>query len=304
MKTILIEPSQKSYSSGFGAIIKYFDQRPELGIEFHNASELGGYQLTDFDGVWKSMGTEFTKTHSLPLIHEYPSLSTGAFPRSKNWIKKTFNVKPDLRVFLNRQVKEGFGFRDHIPYCYRDMGVDDMFFQQTNREKEYDFVYIGSITAARNIPTLLRYFKNENRKRSIMLIGDVPDAIHQEFSGVPNIHFTGRVPYDDVPRYASKARFGMNYIPDQYPFNLQTSTKLLEYLAMGLDVVSTDYQWVRTFMEENEIQLVTVDERLSNLEQQLVEHSSPLNPSLNMERYLWDEIIKQSRIEEQLLKIL
>ncbi|MFG6495279.1 glycosyltransferase [Fictibacillus sp. UD] len=304
MKNILVEPTGKSYSPGIWAMIKYFDQRPELGIKFHDASKLKHYQLNDFDGVWKSMGTHFSKVNGLPLIHEYPSLSTGAFPHSKNWIKKTFNVKPDLRVFLNSQVKEGFDFQDNIKYCYRDMGVDDIFFHRSSGNKEYDFVYIGSITKARKIPTLLRYFKNENKKRSILLIGDVPDEIHQEFSGISNIHFSGRVPYEEVPKYATKARFGINYIPDQYPFNLQTSTKLLEYLAMGLDVITTDYKWVRTFMEKNEIQLITVDERLSNLEQQLTSYQSPVTSSLNMERYLWDGIIKQSGIEEQLIKIL
>lgn len=39
----------------------------------------------------------------------------------------------------------------------------------------------------------------------------------------------------------------MNFIPDQYPFNIQTSTKTLEYCASGLGVISNRYYWIENF---------------------------------------------------------
>lgn len=304
MKHVLIEPSSKAYSSSFDALIQYFDQHPHLGIQFHDASKLAPYDLMEYDGLWKSMGTQFRHKRDVPLIHEYLSLSTGTFPHFKNQIKKIANVKPDLRIFLNRHVKEGFHFQDDIAYCYRDMGIDELFFRSQEVRKEFDFVYIGAMTKARKTAELLRYFKYENKQRSILMIGAVPDDIHREFSQITNITFTGKIPYTEVPSYASQAKYGMNYIPDEYPFNLQTSTKLLEYLAMGLEVVTTEYAWVRTFTEETGVQLIQVDEDLSNLEERLVSSPRAGNQSDKVERFKWNEVIRNSGIEQKLQRIL
>jgi hypothetical protein len=44
-----------------------------------------------------------------------------------------------------------------------------------------------------------------------------------------------------------RARFGLNLVSNAAPYHQQTSTKLLEYCAVGLPVVSNDYAWVRHF---------------------------------------------------------
>ena len=43
----------------------------------------------------------------------------------------------------------------------------------------------------------------------------------------------------------------LNLVPDQLPYTRQTSTKLLEYCAAELPVVSTDYTWVREFERQH-----------------------------------------------------
>jgi hypothetical protein len=40
-------------------------------------------------------------------------------------------------------------------------------------------------------------------------------------------------------------------VPNATPFQQQTSTKVLEYCAMGLRVVSNAYPWVRYFMAQH-----------------------------------------------------
>ena len=75
------------------------------------------------------MGIDVCKKNSIPIIHEYASLSTGMLPKLKNKVKESINSKPNLRIYLNKYVKEGMGFHDDIDYVYRDMGVDDIFFQ-------------------------------------------------------------------------------------------------------------------------------------------------------------------------------
>jgi hypothetical protein len=55
------------------------------------------------------------------------------------------------------------------------------------------------------------------------------------------------VPHADVPHQLRRARIGLNLVSNIEPYNQQTSTKLLEYCAVGLPVVSNDYAWVRYF---------------------------------------------------------
>jgi len=55
------------------------------------------------------------------------------------------------------------------------------------------------------------------------------------------------VPHAEVPLQLRRARYGLNLVSNLTPYNQQTSTKLLEYCAVGLPVVSNDYPWVRYF---------------------------------------------------------
>jgi hypothetical protein len=43
-----------------------------------------------------------------------------------------------------------------------------------------------------------------------------------------------------------QARAGLNLVPAHRPYTVQTSTKVLEYLAVGLPVVSNRYPWMET----------------------------------------------------------
>jgi hypothetical protein len=81
--------------------------------------------------------------------------------------------------------------------------------------------------------------------RTLLLVGDVPDALRTQLPA--SVTCIGRVPHADVPHQLRRARFGLNLVSNIEPYNQQTSTKLLEYCAVGLPVVSNDYAWVRYF---------------------------------------------------------
>ena len=76
--------------------------------------------------------------------------------------------------------------------------------------------------------------------------------------------FTGRIKQEEIPQLATKCVYAINYIPNIYPFNIQTSTKLLEYAAMDLKIITTDYWWVRNFELENNMKFYKIDEDFSN----------------------------------------
>lgn len=95
-------------------------------------------------------------------------------------------------------------------------------------------------------------------------------------------------------------------MPNIYPYNLQTSTKLLEYLAMGLEVITTEYLWIHHFMKENHINLIMVDEKLTGLESVIKKHERNLSEKKvnNVEKFKWKHVIEQSGLEGKLLNIL
>ena len=108
---------------------------------------------------------------------------------------------------------------------------------------EFDLVYLGEM--GRLAPFLPVLHTIHAAGRSLLLVGDVPDAVRLQLP--PSVTCTGRVPHADVPRQLRRARFGLNLVSNVEPYNQQTSTKVLEYCAAGLRVVSNDYAWVRYF---------------------------------------------------------
>jgi hypothetical protein len=136
------------------------------------------------------------------------------------------------------------------------------------------------------------------------LIGKVSDELYKPYASCANLTFTGDISYHNVPVYASQAVCGINYMPNKYPYNLQTSTKVLEYLSMGLHVLSTDYFWIRHFMKENQVHISIVDKELTGLETALNEIEKTPCVHVNMEAFKWSNVIKKSNLEQKLLEIL
>lgn len=245
------------------------------------------YDENNYDLLWYMMGTDFKKIDK-PKVHDYASLSTGKYVFFKDKVKKYINQKPNLRLFLNKNIRDAYNFNDNVPYLIRDMGVDKSFFIR-NEKKEYDFVYVGAITKERKIPELLKKFTNELKSKTLLVIGAVPDDIYYEFNKVSNITFIGKIEYYDVSKYASKAIYGINMIPDMYPFNIQASTKLLEYCALGLKVVTTNYEWVKKFESNYKGNFFHIDENLNNFDIKEIEKFNYIIPSVaNLK---WNKIL-------------
>lgn len=295
MIKIIFLRSEKAYLPEIDAYIEYFNKTPEY-VAYDSSKLDFNFNLEEFDVIWEFKGVGGTKSKNQFVIHEYASLSTGFLPRSKDFVKSIINPKPDLRVFLNETVNKEMGFKDGIEYCYRDMGIDQCFLKARSDKKDYEFVYIGSMEKSRGIDRLLKAF-TRNCSGRLCLIGNPPSDLYNEFKGNNNIVFTGKVPYKDVPEIASKAVYGINCMPDKYPYNLQTSTKVLEYLALGLKVITTDYKWIRDFekLHSCDFYKISIDEfNTDSLDK--FNFKSNYIP----ENYTWDLIIENSRLRDKI----
>lgn len=228
-------------------------------------------------------------------VHEYQSLSIPPYSIIKDKIKSLVNVKPDGRIFLNERVNIGLNFNDSIPFIERDMGVDDSLFQIPKMNAEYDIVYSGSITGRVGLVDVLIRLSKRNK---IIVVGDVEENIRLIFKK-NNIQMTGRVDRKNLPEIYENAKYGLNYTPDIYPFNIQTSTKTLEYLASGLTLITNRYSWIESFCSDLNYQPIWLED-LSKNDRLILKASSPPN----MEKYSWNYILKDCNFEKFLKSLL
>ena len=212
------------------------------------------YDLKNYQILISFMGIDINylkKNTDQIFIHEYSSVSTGYLAKPKNLIKKLVNFKPHGRVFQNIKVREELNFRDKIPFIYREMGVDKVFFgKNINIKKEYDIVYSGSLIRPGVINEILR-LGELNLK--ILIIGFVDNISYKSLKSFKNIIFAGKLERPELPFQYKKAIAGLNFTPNIYPYYFQTSTKTLEYLAAGIGVVSNKYHWSSMLSKKRKI---------------------------------------------------
>jgi len=193
---ILFVRTGKAFLPEIDAYVKYFNKLE--GFEAYDSQLLDeNYSIDDFDVIWEFKGFGGVRDVNKVIVHDYASLSTGSFPKVKNNLKKWLNPKPNLRVFLNQAVRQGFNFNDDIEFCYRDMGIDERFLSVKSEEKEYDFVYVGSICKGRGMDRFLAEFTRKPQGK-LCLIGNVEDDIYNEYKHNKDLVFTGSVPYGEV----------------------------------------------------------------------------------------------------------
>lgn len=185
-------------------------------------------------------------------IHEYASASVPPMAWLKDRIKRARQPLPDYRIFQNEWVRQRMGFGNDVPSEFRDMGIAAGFFNQPPAQDfpEFDFVYLGEMRRLQRFPQVFEALAELRRR--VLLVGEVPVDIKGGLGHGPYVTVTGRVPHGDVPSQLRRARCGLNLVPGQSPYIQQTSTKLIEYCAVGLSVVSTDYQWVRDFEKQRD----------------------------------------------------
>lgn len=181
-------------------------------------------------------------------IHEYSSLSTPPFAVGKNRLKRLISEMPAGRIFLNDFVKHELGFMDSVPYLLRDMGVDRELFAKPPTHPDFDLLYCGSTAGRAGLEKELDRLARLGLK--ILIVGDTREEFRNKFKGNSKIEFSGRLSRAELPSVFRRARSGLNFTPDIYPFNKQTSTKVIEYCAAGLGVVTNRYNWVESFAKD------------------------------------------------------
>ncbi len=174
-----------------------------------------------------------------------------------NYLKKAdyvVSVSSVLADISAKKLNGNYAKVRHIPN-----GVDLGGYQRANGEPLRSQLsieghkVIGFIASFGEFSGLLRlieaFRKLDDPKTMLLIVGDgqqsIPARCLAEKYRLKNILFTGRIPNKDIPAYYKLLDIGI--IPfDKNPFtDSACPIKLLEYLATGIPVVSTDLEEVR-----------------------------------------------------------
>ncbi len=232
-------------------------------------------------------------------VHEYSSASLPPFSGLKNALKRSLNSSPDFRLFLNPAVKECFAFRDTIPYGFMDVGIDQELINLSmpEPEKVWDFIFAGGITTDMNFHVLLdRFTAGPLKTKSLLVISNHYEALKVKYRQYSNIIFIGPLPRKEVYPYLRQARFAINYKPLKEPYLHQTSTKILEYAACRIPILTVKTPWAEGFEKESGSRHYYLEEDLSNLDWESINRFNYQFPDLS--RYTWEEQIRRSGILE------
>ena len=246
MKRIAIEISNKSFLPEAAAYKAYLNENGYCCKIIHKHCT----NIEKFDAIILFHGFHpFWKKYPSIVIGEYHSLSTGRYSRIKDYLKVTLNVKSNLYIFLNEPVRMHLGFSENVNYCLRSMGYDqDLICNQSL--KEYDIVYVGSYRPG--LSSVIKRLSSLNLK--IAVVGFSLKGVSYK-----NAIFFDRQDQKNTFKIMSKAKFGLNYVPDIWPWCIQDSTKVIEYCASGLGVITNRYFWVNEFENQRRAKFMTLD---------------------------------------------
>jgi len=232
------------------------------------------------------------------LIHEYASASVPPFSSGKDLLKRRLNAKPDFRIFQNELVRKLLGFHDRIPFGFREMGVNlDQVRNLPQSPKEVDFIYPGTLAPYSYFRKLFKKFATgELSDQTLLVISDLDAARQSEWRDYKNIIFRPRMSNSAVLAAIKTARFGINLRPDVRPFRFQASTKVLEFAACGVPVLSTSSAWLQDFRKAHGGNYFILSPGLENFTPGNVESFQFEFPS--MESFSWEQQIARSGISQ------
>ncbi len=241
---------------------------------------------------WHFLGQHSRRNKAVITIHEYASASVPPLSTLKDRIKKLINTRPDYRIFNNDYVQHQFQWNDAIPFGIRNYGIppgtDHLL---PGIQKQYDFVYVGTVDKGRNLELLFNCFtKGALKERSLLVLSRAYNALSAAYAGTANITFKGPVPYHEVYTHIQQAKYGINYMPDIVPYNQQTSAKFLDYAACRMPVVTTDYAWVRQFQNNYGGSYFYLQPDLKNFTWEKINNFSYAQPDLSS--WTWEKQIR------------
>jgi hypothetical protein len=218
-----------------------------------------------------------------PLVCDFASRSTRSPKHLRDWIKRRVGKIPDLGVYQSEYVRAA----SPKARCsiYRDMGFFADLIQPREADPTWDVVYTGETRRPGLVEALLRL---ADWGMSVAVAGPRFRVPHK-------VEYLGMMSLAETYAVLSKGRFGLNFVPARYPYEQQQSTKLIEYAAAGLDVLTSRTPWIESFLRSRGGRVTWLED---------VRDVRDLNRTLeppNVSDLDWEQVMSRTRIVDWLL---
>lgn len=183
-----------------------------------------------------ALGRRLVENEADVVIADYPSASTGRLRWSRDWAKRHLSARPDLAVVCGEYVGQRVA-----PIGARTLRREMGFFSESIKPRNdvaYDVVYAGTTRRAGVEEALLKL-----SRMGLRIAVASADPV-KELRGVTAL---GQMDVESLYDLYSRCQVGLNVAPDRPPFSYQASTKVIEYCAAGLGVLTTRTPWIETF---------------------------------------------------------
>jgi glycosyltransferase involved in cell wall biosynthesis len=293
----ILHPGKANYPE-IEAYTSYFESR--FNVYSGTINEYESFADKDNCILWCIMGMYTKKLQAKYLIHDYRSLSVGRFAYFKDMLKKKLNIKPDLRIFQNQVMSDVMGFNDGIKEILLPMGVPNFISEitvHTDRNFHQKFCYIGEMSRERNFDRVLDAYVSNYKNDKLVLIGTPEPYILEKYQQFPQLMFVGRKPQRETLSIVKSCEFAVCYFPYHRPHKFQAPTKLLEYMALGVNVLCNDSPSNLRELERYSYKAV-VSKSADVFSGLILSHDSiHLTTILGLE---WDSVIKNSGVPSYL----
>lgn len=166
-------------------------------------------------------------------------------------------------VFVDNHaaMKDYEGLNPRMYYVPQGVNVDSFFPMEDKREY---IGYIGNLHFAIDYGYLAKLIEaNPNEK--FLLIGSVMEKDAESIMKYENVKHIGKIPKSELNKYLAKMKVGLiPYVKNDVTVGVYP-TKLFEYLAAGVPVVSTSIPEVVQYANDSYLKIVDTPESLSDI---------------------------------------
>ena len=209
--------------------------------------------IYDMRGLWVDFGVYSKK---IPRCMRRP-LNFVDFQAMKR-CDKIVSISNELKeILVNRGINE-----DRIKVIAGD-GVDILTSKRMKTREEV-IGYVGSISKSRGSDKILESFRHltelYDKEIRLVMVGPVDETDKDFFYNyinnyglVDRISFTGQVPHKEALELMNGFKVAVSYHEGDFPFfNVAVPTKILEYMAAGCCIVTTDHKMYRNMLKSEE----------------------------------------------------
>ena len=139
------------------------------------------------------------------------------------------------------------------------------------------------------------FLNNRSKNQTFVLVGTPEPAIVDKYKDQKSLNFTGRVPQKRALEIVKACDFAVCFFPYHRPHCYQTPTKLLEYAALGMNIICNDSPSNMLTLKELKITAVITDALIFN--DLNLEGTRYANESI-IESLNWKAVIENSNIEK------